>query len=318
MLKTTKDIFLRSPLAIATCEITGIHITLSIPAIPHKVFEYSNPLALYENAKDLALLGYSTHKDLGIDILAGTFLALAHHKHLLLDHLSATQRNILLQSCHPFYLSQACMLLARTGRKHTGKLPGFTLDSLTLETKNSSSLDVIKNYITALQLILDPPAVDHSATVYSTFTKGKVINHTNLTEDIKTVYKRQVSALYEGDHISVKFYNILREIGKANGLVALDKQIRDKIIAKLESIPEATGLIATLKTTEQNMTVEERIFKQKMIDGFEDTISVNMPTLGTKRSLKEILAEKKARSQTTEAIHESQQEEQEEEDNNDL
>ena len=178
-------------------------------------------------------------------------------------------------------------------------MPAFTLEALTVETTNSSSLAVIKNYNKMIDNILNPPVQERTVTVETAFsygTKGKVINHSNLEESTKKEWKKLTAILHEQDAISPKFHLALKEIGKENNLVAIEEDIRQKAISRLEALgtTEALQMVNILKMVVKEMTVEERIMKQKLSDGFQESVSAILPTIGTKKTLAQLIAEKKA------------------------
>ena len=86
---------------LAICPITGIALTMEVPAIEGIALEYKNPLAESGNFLKLAELPANQLLQLPASILAGLLLASLRDSNLIICPMTAAAQNLSLQSVHP-------------------------------------------------------------------------------------------------------------------------------------------------------------------------------------------------------------------------
>ena len=103
----------RQQSCLAECPITGIILSVGIPALPFSL-TYENPLAKEKNARKIAALPISELKTFENDILAGTFLSLLSANALIEDRKTGLERNNLL--CQHYQQEQLITFLTITNK----------------------------------------------------------------------------------------------------------------------------------------------------------------------------------------------------------
>lgn len=103
----------REESAIAECPITGIVLSIGIPALPFTL-SYENPIAKEKNARKIAALPLPELQALENDILAGVFLSLLSANALIEDRKTGLERNNLL--CQHYSSEQLITFLTITSK----------------------------------------------------------------------------------------------------------------------------------------------------------------------------------------------------------
>ena len=103
----------REESALAECPITGIILSIGIPALPFSL-TYENPIAKEKNARKIAALPISELQTFENDILAGTFLSLLSANALIEDRKTGLERNNLL--CQHYSSEQLITFLGITSK----------------------------------------------------------------------------------------------------------------------------------------------------------------------------------------------------------
>lgn len=284
---------------LAVCEITGISITVSLPACT-AVMDYRNPLADMKNIVSLLQREEEVMK-LPQEILAGMLLASLKRRGLIESHLSSVEQNILLQNATPLSLIKTLLLFVRITKEQATILPHFTVDSQLIvdESKKESTVtNLINSYSSTVQTILFPAQyLDSSRTIATTFTTSTTTKITKaktvLTQEVKATIRKLISILKEENVAAPKLIEILLlSIQGENllGLMAKDG-IGNKVIAALEryQTPTSLELAMSLKGIARNITAQDSL-KQLFV---KDLVSVSDESISKpKHSLKELMAMK--------------------------
>ncbi len=259
--------------ATAVCEITGLTITMDIPAIPSKnLLTYKNPLAIPMNAIGIAKLSYKDHSTMPVEVLAGTVLSLMSHYSLIRDKLSAIQRNEILSHCSHYSLSSFLSLIASQSKDKIREYKEFSFEAI---TEFSQAQSAFSNYVELCQGKVQTQAT--YSVSYQKPKKEKVIR--SVSPALRSRMKSSIDSLALSGMVNHKILQVLKTITMGDNLYDFSPSLKEKLIIKLEAleIPAAMEFVSIL---------EESSIK-------ETDIAQNFPKKS--KTLAEIIAEKLGR-----------------------
>lgn len=314
---TVLSSFQREKKLLAVCEITGLAITIGAPACS-LAMEYKNPLAEIKNILSL-IEGKALHS-LENEILAGILLALLKRSNLIEGKLSSVEQNAILQTASRKTLIDSIELLARISKNKALICPRLSLDShILIEDKTFENVLVSKLLINFLSIIkerlfgeiyLDSSRT--SALTFTSFTSPKTKKGgTALTPEVKAELRNRIEALKEENTVSDKILSLLKISLTGDNLLSLlaDGGIGDKIIEKLKLYDSAASIsvVEALIAIKKNLTAKDTA-QQYFTKDFSSVSDASISK--SRKTLAEILAEKKASKVSTE-IKEIKEEKQE-------
>ena len=280
-----------STLQLAVCEVTGLSISLNVPAIPNMALTYQNPFALFANAHKVADLPYKDQCRIHPTILAGCLLTLLNHYELIQDHLSSLERNIILSSVPIHTICSAMRMIITSSKLRLRAYPHISLDQP--QELYSSQQDILKNWIE----VCEKPFYFERTTVESTHvisdrtpasSKQSKNKKATLSSSARKTIKTLIDSTISTETLSPKLCTLLKLLGTGNNLIEMHASMKDKLVDKLynmtsESAHSLAEFIVSLNTNTEE-TIEEDIS--------ESAISDIVPSTVKKLSLKEILASK--------------------------
>ena len=290
-----------SKVQLAVCSTTGILISLDIPFIPNKILTYENPLARIENAREIASMEYKEQSKISPHILSGILLTILSHYELIKDHLSSTERNLLLSTIPAYHLCDAMRFIASCSRKRIELFPKISLSSTS--TEYSQPTQLLINYIEVCKASLLPTLTEARTERDYKITKTKE-DKSSITSLTKKRAKNLVASLIQEEILNPKIITLLKLICQGDNLITLNSTVREKLVNKLRTMTSTSSaqLADLIEDTEKEITSAERAFKQDY-DEELTTFTSDMPAYREKKSLKDILAEKLGKkSNTCEAI----------------
>ena len=279
-----------SELQLAVCDITGITISLNVPAIHNFVLEYSNPYSIFANAHKIADLPYKDQVKIPATILAGSLLTLLNHYELINDHLSALERNLILSNVPVHSICNAMRLLITSTKLRLRTYPHLSLDQQ--EEQYASINDVLKNWIE----VCEKPYHFERTTVESTQVAGTTLSYSIKIKDKKPTIssftrktiKNLIEKIISEETLSPKLCTLLKLLGTGNNLVDMHASIKDKIVDRLYVMTsEHAHHLAELIISINKNTAET---EEDDINPSE--ISKMVPSTARKLTLKEILQQK--------------------------
>ena len=292
-----KSLYLKmktSKTQLAVCPITGILISIDIPFIPNKVLSYENPLSRIDNAREIANLEYKEQSKISPHILSGVLLTILSHYELIEDHLSSTERNILLATVPAYHLCDAMRFISTCSRRRIELFPRISLSSTS--TEYSQPTELLINYINVCRSTLAPTMKEARETrdyISTSSSKDK----SSISVSVKKRAKNLVTSLIGEEVLNPKVITLLKLVCQGDNLVTLNSTVREKLVTKLRSLSSTSSaqLADLIEDTEKEITTAERAFKQEY-DEELNTLTSEMPSYGEKKSLKDILAEKLGKS----------------------
>lgn len=297
------------------CSTTGIASALIVPAISGQVFEYVHPLSYWANCSGMIKQGQEYLKSLEPQILSGLFISSYTHFELLdLGELTATEANAILCTASPASLVEALELVPLFTKQNTCASPIFALNwgnlqdqidvnreltsiirNIAKDFKNpTSAIDKTQHMIT----VLNRDAMERRLTNgYVALSSAKVTlsdSEKDFEVDFKNwkkSAKRLIKALGDSEAISAEFVAFLNTVTKDRNLVTMSQSLREKIAAKLtdKNVPDATTLAKIILdcANPYDIEIQEAPLNATALDASAKRI----------RSLKDILADKKRKSQ---------------------
>ena len=292
-----KSLYLKmktSKTQLAVCPITGILISMDIPFIPNKILSYENPLSRIDNAREIAKLEYKEQSKISPHILSGVLLTILSHYELIEDHLSSTERNILLSTIPAYHLCDAMRFISTCTRRRIELFPRISLASTS--TEYSQPTELLINYINVCRATLAPTMKEARETRdYISTSPSK--DKSSISVSVKKRAKNLVTSLIGEEVLNPKVITLLKLVCQGDNLVTLNSTVREKLVTKLRSLSSTSSaqLADLIEDTEKEITSAERAFKQEY-DEELTTLTSEMPAYGEKKSLKDILAEKLGKS----------------------
>lgn len=282
-----------SKLQLAVCPITGILLSLDIPFIPNLILTYENPFARIDNAKSFAALEYKEQCKVSPHILSGILLTILSHYELIDDRLSSTERNAFISTVPAYHICNLMRFIVSCNRKRIQLFPKLSFSSTS--TEYSQPTEVLINYYEVCK-----------ATTYNTITEDlevvRTLNNNNnkskssISASTRKTIKNTITTLVNERAINNKIVTLLKLMTQGDNLITMNQDLKEKLISKLRDVESFTNsgnrLADLLEDVEDSMTVYE---KQKAEDSREvlNTFSSSLPSYSsTRKSLKEILAEK--------------------------
>lgn len=289
---------------LAVCPITGITISLNVPALYNQegtliALKYTNPLTEPENFLKFAELPTSELLKLEQPILAGILLAILNHFHLIEDKLSSVEKNLLLQKVHPLTLIKNIKFFSRLQITRIRKLPklAFSVE----ECKNSTTTDVLNNYRNCVNEIVyecdeDKIKAEQLYKRADEAYKQKLSEIVQSEENIRKEAIRRAQATREQlqHELLVKGRKLIRELSKQSDvsenvinylrtlftkdfiLVAADsmRQTAIKVLEKYSHIEECNELCNIIKNPIMNNHVGEFYCGQQDLEAEEESMIV--------------------------------------------
>lgn len=262
---------------IVICDVTGINISMNIPSIYGKCYNYKNPLADYKNVIELSKIQYQllvTKYD--SHILAGAFLSALTHWHLLSDKLSAVQRNMLLQDASPVILIDAISFICSLSKRQASWLPQISFAVAQSDPSKISTIeDITKNYIKECKAIVNPKQDEYEETATAlqdsrdyaakilmqsammSREKNRVPDNIIIREN-KDNFKLLLIELVAEDIASKKLITMLRMLSQGSNLYTLHQEIRVKFVSALLKLENdvANEIIAIINHNVYNKAKE--------------------------------------------------------------
>lgn len=300
------------------CPITGISVTIDIPSLPI-IFEYPNPLSIPHNAKNIFSIEYKEASKLSNSILAGSLLSLLSHYELIQDKLSGIERNAILSEIPPYYIWKFGAFLVSLSSRKINLLPHLSLNLY--EESYSSPLDVIQNYYEACTSAIEenPPYPIIKKEDRISLSKNKKQKN-NINKEKREEARFLLKSFLSSFSVSPKFSSLLKLIVKDDNLITLHKELRDRIVKKLEETENefAEDLALVISSFEKSLSQADK-YKIQEDREILNSVSDSFVPLRTRKSLKEILAEKQGKklespegiSPETSIIKEEQEEQEE-------
>jgi len=255
---------------LAICSITGIAITLEVPAIPLMALEYENPLSNSKNFLQLASLPFKQLELFEPSILAGLLLAVYKHFELLECPLSSAAQNHSLQSVNKEILIDCLKFYSSLTPKQSKLLAHFNLKPKDEnELQNSTITDVIKAKRAADVLVIYPPAIAsflddtyneiEGIQRFKAAENKKLLNSAILRarkskektqQELLTKGRKLTRALVIENILSDKLVSFLKLLFSSDYLLTAEQELKDRIIkalAKHEGNKNCVDLIKILK-----------------------------------------------------------------------
>jgi hypothetical protein len=241
----------RQQSCLAECPITGIILSIGIPALPFSL-TYENPIAKEKNARKIAALPISELQTFENDILAGTFLSLLSANALIEDRKTGLERNNLL--CQHYSSEQLIAFLGLISKvlNHFSKperLQRFVEESpkICLNDFADNIQPVVEGWLLSIQ-----PAVDKtSETVKEEERSAKLKlkqavqvrqNRENISLSLRSKIKALALELGKQEVISQKASSIFQFLGTGQNWKTFTKDAKISYIAYLsEKLISASG-----------------------------------------------------------------------------
>lgn len=230
----------REESAIAECPITGIILSIGIPALPFTL-SYENPIAKEKNARKIAALPPSELQIFENDILAGTFLSLLSANALIEDRKTGLERNNLL--CQHYQQEDLITFLGITSKvlNHFSKperLKRFVEESQTISLNDFADnvMPIVQGWLLS---ITPAPTVDsilREEKVISARLKQAVQvrqNRENISLSLRSKIKTLALELGKQEVISQKASSIFQFLGTGQNWKTLTKDSKISYIAYL-------------------------------------------------------------------------------------
>jgi len=242
----------REESAIAECPITGIIISIGIPALPFTL-TYENPIAKEKNARKIAALPVSELQTFENDILAGTFLSLLSANALIEDRKTGLERNNLL--CQHYQQEDLITFLTITSKvlnhfSKPEKLKKFVEESpkLCLDDFADNVQPVVEGWLSS---ITPAPTASEAETVKEEERSAKLKlkqavqvrqNRENISLSLRSKIKALALELGKQEVISQKASSIFQFLGTGQNWKTLTKDAKISYIAYLsEKLISASG-----------------------------------------------------------------------------
>lgn len=270
----------REESAIAECPVTGIILSIGIPALPFTL-SYENPIAKEKNARKIAALPVSELKTFENDILAGTFLSLLSANALIEDRKTGLERNNLL--CQHYSSEQLITFLGITSKvlNHFSKperLKKFVEESpkLCLDDFADNVQPTVEGWLLSIQPAVGKTLINETEEEKSAKLKLKQAvqvrqNRENISLSLRSKIKALALELGKQEVISQKASSIFQFLGTGQNWKTLTKDSKISYIAYLSE-----KLISSADGTEEEEQVETLI-----------TLLREIPVLDTYRVLVE-------------------------------
>lgn len=264
------------------CPITGILLEVKIPSLPSSMLlSYKNPLANIENSKALFSIPYKELASVPNNILAGCLLSVLTHYDLITDKLSSIERNDILSEYPSFTLyNTAKDILSYSD----SRIAGFPSLSLT-EALAYYIPSLLKNYLEACRTSGNYFRREDTIEITRTITsKVKAKKSLEVSTDQRKEVKALVSRIISEEVLTPKLVTLLKVITQGNTLMTMSAEFRTKLVAKLDTFECAAAVILS------NLI-------SSFIPEKEEEQEFSATNYGTRKTLKEIIAEKKALGQ---------------------
>lgn len=264
------------------CPITGILLEVKIPSLPASVIlSYKNPLANIENSKAIFYLPYKELASVPSSILAGCLLSVLTHYDLITDKLSSIERNDILSEYPSFTLYSTGKDLLSYSDSRIAEFPSLSLT----EALAYHIPSLLKTYLEACKNSGNYFRREDTIEVTRTITsKGKAKKSLEVSSDQRKEAKVLVSRIIAEEVLTPKLVTLLKVITQGNTLMTMSAEFRAKLVAKLDTFECAAAVILS------NLV-------SSFISEKEEEKEFSATNYGTRKTLKEIIAEKKALGQ---------------------
>ena len=290
----------REESALAECPITGIILSIGIPALPFAL-TYENPIAKEKNAMAIAKLPISELIPLGMDILAGTFLSLLSANALIEDRKTGLERNNLL--CQHYSSEQLITFLGITSRvlnhfSKPEKLKKFVEESprLCLDDFADNVMPIVQGWLLSITPAPTASEAVREEKVISARLKQAVQvrqNRENISLSLRSKIKTLALELGKQEVISQKASSIFQFLGTGQNWKTLTKDSKISYIAYLsEKLITASGAeeeqVETLITLLREIPVLDTY--RVLVEEEETPSSIVVPSVKKPLSLQERLS----------------------------
>jgi hypothetical protein len=253
----------REESALAECPITGIILSIGIPALPFSL-TYENPIAKEKNARKIAALPISELQTFENDILAGTFLSLLSANALIEDRKTGLERNNLL--CQHYSSEQLITFLGITSKvlnhfSKPEKLKRFVEESpkLCLDDFADNIQPTVEGWLSSIT-----PAVSKT-----------IINEAEEEKSAKLRLKQAVQIRQSRENISLSLRSKIKAL-------ALELGKQEVISQKASSIFQFLGTGQNWKTLTKDSKVSYIAYlSEKLISSADGTEEEQVETLIT-------------------------------------
>jgi hypothetical protein len=230
----------RQQSCLAECPITGIILSIGIPALPFSL-TYENPIAKEKNARKIAALPISELQTFENDILAGTFLSLLSANALIEDRKTGLERNNLL--CQHYQQEDLITFLTITSKvlnhfSKPEKLKRFVEESprLCLDDFADNVQPTVEGWLSSIT-----PAPTASETVKEEKAASLKLkqavqvrqNRENISLSLRSKIKALALELWKQEVISQKASSIFQFLGTGQNWKTLTKDAKISYIAYL-------------------------------------------------------------------------------------
>lgn len=236
--------YLRHESALTECPITGIVLSVGIPALPFAL-TYDNPIAKEKNARKIAALPQSELQAFPTDILAGVLLSLLSANSLIEDHKTGFERNkILIADNTSEILIETIQKVSKVlNALNSDRMKRFLLDNpkISLNSSGNICLTVEDWY----QYVFPSEPVVPSSKYPSLKELDDIENKKKQSVTVKTPAKRNISlsmrsrikilakSLESQEAISKKASSIFQFLGTGANWKSLTKESKKTYIAYL-------------------------------------------------------------------------------------
>lgn len=302
---------------LSVCSITGIAISIETPAIEGFALTYQNPLSEPQNFLAIASLPVQTLSKLEAPILSGIYLGIAKYYEILDCPMTAAAQNLSLQSVHPLILIDSIKFYASAlpEFKRLETLPKFNLlqtdtnglayASVTAKVKAAQI--AIKERVYPVQENKELAAIygevseiqfnkQQAERVAASILRARKSKAVYQTEQLKAA-RKIVKELAEQGILSDKFLSFLKLLLSGDTLLNAEVETKERAIRALAKHQNSSciALIAILRDAKIS-NLQESIFAQQNDMEVEEELREVEAEEKPKRTLKEILEEKKAQS----------------------
>lgn len=272
------------------CPKTGIQSSLVVEACPGKVLEHKHPLSDYAVAKEIVAEGIAYLRKLEPSLLAGLILTIYRRFDLIArGRETAIEENRLLQSAGIEVLIQALSLSRQFTETRLEYAPQFSLDWATYQNAPNLASSFL-SYTRTIGDLINPPA--QTKTEINTLpAKLKLLTSTSrppksFEEEFKRV-KAEAKLILQDIILESKLKAYLIQIFTKRNLLLINDELRAKIAAKLDILNHSRLASLVRDTIDPTADIFASV-DSALESGLE---SMNRP----KKSLAEIIAEKKAK-----------------------
>ena len=284
---------MREESAIAECPITGIILSIGIPALPFTL-TYENPIAKEKNARKIAALPVSELQTFENDILAGIFLSLLSANNLIEDRKTGLERNILLREA--YQNSELVEMIQITSKvlnhfSKPEKLKAFVQESqlISLNDFADNVMPIVQGWLFSITPVSISKAGEEKlekAKLQKAIQVKKPRG--NISLSLRSKIKTLAASLKEKDKISQKASSIFQFLGTGQNWKTLTKESKVSYIAYLsekednEDILELITLIKQIPVedtyrilVEEEETVSDLVSKESPCEEAKEVMTLS-------------------------------------------